>query len=885
LGSLQLFYDNSDQTTNNAVNASTEETKTDSVPHKHLESEEEMILFYFHSAVLVQQIIFLFFHYNQTNLHSQIVIEDHSKEHRLLMECKKSEIFINATNLISVPEKYLYLEKQLAFYNCLNYKKIFLDTATSVDKNFQQQHPLQNNQIIIDEVPSITYINPEPVAGQKDVEILESNLFPLAGMVVIKAQLTLSSPESFIEGSTSHNDTRNNPKFFKLDEEKQVKTGAWMPCWISIDMTAKTVSFYERGPSQSATFKISCDQSVLNVNDIIDVDDDLEVSIVNARLLLGSDDKKEEETVELINIYFLFKNIEDLWRWTLSLSSLCSVFQWKNNENMQNMKLSKFNFYTNALLNSAGSQQSQLQQLIQLRSILSDGNVLFHLENMIVDREIVRNCIRYISLPGYLIQFIKFFQLNSKIIINSKNFQYSSLPLKDIQAIQSLTEGSLLLSINGLSAVQLPSSTVLKFINEIPKEMSTDMAFIKFSNSEFIVNVVEIDNQGIMPVFGNTSENTSSPTKLMNNNSNIGTNDRVTKKLDAESKLNLNKVIERKKSIVLNQSSMHDINEALQGTHLDNLSLSSSNKNKMTLNQFHLSNFDQIPWVSFRLLIQNGKLMLTPVQRNSDNNNAFYEMNYRFSFHSVQSKVLMHNNKDTNFIHDIKELCLEVFDSRCHLILNCSNFRLFRSLLRSLLLGMKLFGSVSLDLPYIYTQSEKYQIIRTRQTLLQQLENSNSNNKDDLQNHPLLQTDEIQNEQFRKTLTKFSTSGLLQQAMLLAPSAGNNNEGLDSDNEDHNNNRLAITSPSPAAGHPVRRESVIMSLSSVLEDYNDEFRSRSLLQAAEALEETLTALELPLTFPTPSVIDQNLQELRTMNRSNHQLLSDLMTLQVKRFSL
>jgi hypothetical protein len=54
----------------------------------------------------------------------------------------------------------------------------------------------------------------------------------------------------------------------------------------------------------------------------------------------------------------------------------------------------------------------------------------------------------------------------------------------------------------------------------------------------------------------------------------------------------------------------------------------------------------------------------------------------------------------------------------------------------------------------------------------------------------------------------------------------------------------------------------------------------SLIQAADSLEQVLSSLELPPVFPNAGIVEQHLRDLRSLNKTNHQLFSELLTMQV-----
>jgi hypothetical protein len=948
IGSLELILQSSSVSSSSSHHSkqplsiitdhSTEESKSSSSSSSSsssTEGGEESIILYFHSAVLAQQLSHLLFMCPSVSA-SQSEHEDHTSEHRLLMNSFASDLFVSASYLVNIPQQYLELEMILAKHNRSFYEKVFLSDDHNKGKEEEKQgegnilSDKENNML----VPSIRYINPNlsSSTGEKSLETVESDFFPLSGMIVLKVQLNISS--LLPDGSNTGNSSAT----------PQLKSGAWMPCWITIDYSNKSISFYERGPKQPPSFRINCFSSTLRVNDLTDIEEELTIGIIDG--VLSDLSSSSSSSSDLLNILFLFRNVEDLWRWSMSFSSICSIIQWKNNDFLTSHKLPKYHTFS-----------SSPSDNLLLQSILNDGNVLSGLENAIIDRDIIRNGIRHISLPGYqLLSHYRFYSSSSTssssaataavggqaqgriIIIGNKIDQHH----QHHSSCNRINDGSLLLSINGLSAVQLPSNTVLKFISDLPKDILIDIAYLKFpAKSDFFINLLEIDNHGIVPVFPSHHHHQqqsphSSPFQRSSSydhhdqqqqqqqQQQLSPNVRTTntavptgiagRKLDSEAANSLNRVLERKKSWQQSSNAL-SINEKLATSDYKEVALSSPygssshlplsphqqqeqeqlvqvssslKRKKVSLNEFNLTNFSDLSWSRYRLTLSAGRLTFSSLSSENET-----EIPYSILLNACQLKVMIHHNKGNNIplMNNLSELCLEISDYRYHLLLNCSSFRLFRSLLRSLLLVMKLSGSLPIDLPYVYSQGEKSKVIRSR---FLKLEQGGRGGKQDVvsgrkkidqareeEDHLENNENDLHLESLKKTYQKYSGSGLLQQAMLLSNLSLGENDDEEEDDDDS-----SLEEGNRQHHHEGRKNkgkgSVIASIrSSIIDDYqNEEYRSRSLLQAAENLEDILSSLELPLVFPTPNVIDSHLQELRNMNRTNHQLIAELMTLQV-----
>jgi hypothetical protein len=77
----------------------------------------------------------------------------------------------------------------------------------------------------------------------------------------------------------------------------------------------------------------------------------------------------------------------------------------------------------------------------------------------LAERKMCSSYLRHVQLNGAQIKTARFLQINQRIVLLIKG------------NCTALTEGSVLLSVNGLSTVTTPASTILKFIADFPRQM------------------------------------------------------------------------------------------------------------------------------------------------------------------------------------------------------------------------------------------------------------------------------------------------------------------------------------------------------------------------------------------------------------------------------
>ena len=193
---------------------------------------------------------------------------------------------------------------------------------------------------------------------------------------------------------------------------------------------------------------------------------------------------------------------------------------------------------------------------------------------------------------------------------------------------------------------------------------------------------------------------------------------------------------------------------------------------------------------------------------------------------------------------------MELIDSssKAHLILRCHSYKMFQAIFRRLVIGLKLYLSLPTDLMWSAHQAEKWALF--------------FNQRND-QN--MTSTSLVAGKGKAHKSSKLPSSGILSQMkMLIASSANGSSE-----------EKMSILD-----GHLSEQFSSM----AVIEGNNQLVSARNtLLQAAESLEQALSSLDLPPIFPNAGVVEQHVRELRSLNKANHLLYSELLTMQVSIF--
>jgi len=226
-----------------------------------------------------------------------------------------------------------------------------------------------------------------------------------------------------------------------------------------------------------------------------------------------------------------------------------------------------------------------------------------------------------------------------------------------------------------------------------------------------------------------------------------------------------------------------------------------SQQHSVTVEKYLASDPNQWSWLQYTCVIANGKVVL-------NSPDCPLEHGIKIAITNLQLQILFPAAGSS-----LRDLSLVLSDGQStRFLIKPPTLYVFQSILRRLVIAMKLHNVMSMDLTWIYHQSEGWR-----------------KNKKEL------------TDISRKYSTVVKASSTLSTILNSIQSTHQEDSGF------------AGSSAAP---------------------------SMTVLQAAEALDGLLTSLNLPSNFPGPEVVESAVGELQRLNRSNHQLLSDLLLIQV-----
>lgn len=217
-----------------------------------------------------------------------------------------------------------------------------------------------------------------------------------------------------------------------------------MSLWMHYDRNHSKLFFYEHGPGSQATIIASTESasiSLLDVTESVDYVFELSGCIIDA---------------VPTNIHLKFHNACDYWRWSIAFSS-GSTATTASEKRRPSIRL----------LNTVHST------VIWTKSMLD-----FAIDTVgyLALRDMVRRSMRRYTISGTLMKSAEFIQANSRILVACAG---------DTQLIS----GSVVISVNDISAIGLPGRSFLKVLNELPRHIDVDIVVWQFPRDRFYCKV------------------------------------------------------------------------------------------------------------------------------------------------------------------------------------------------------------------------------------------------------------------------------------------------------------------------------------------------------------------------------------------------------------
>ncbi len=600
---------------------------------------------------------------------------------------------------------------------------------------------------------------------------------PLTGIVVLR-----------VTDSYRHTQARNSPsdEHKGQDEAGDVDYSAagWVSCWLVVDVQHRRVHFHEHGPASKPSFALDCFRATLELPCLADFSAQLVFHLKGFCALSSPSSGSSARESANKTMSLKFQSGAEMMRWARALSAVCGAFS--------------------ACGVSATCGES--------RAVL-DSEVALAVTRALAERCMVRSSSRSLQLTGANLRSARFAQVGQRVVVQTKGGN------------EQLSEGSVVLSVNGLSAATVTATTMLKFIADFPRQMCADVVVWRFPRSEFHVDSLFVEvaaadtNSDYTPLGGTssgrhtdslqaTTEKLASMFRLSTGRKegDLPTQD-VVEVGSGGSKLEQVLLRKRQSILLAPEGTAENVDVATirgQQAAQESAAVRAAAETQKALGAVPMSAFlnarsaDEVQWKSCRVMLASGALSV--LRRDSG------DLLCRMQLVSTQMRYVESFGD---------ELLVELRDSKFHVIVRCPSPQVLLGLAVNITIACSLF-SESADLSALYDISTERQLRRDSV-------------------FPSALGDRCADQ------TAEADVDLCQSALYRAV-LGN------------------------------QRKS---SCAVVEEQYSE----LSVLSAAEALESTLSALRLPLSFPTAHIIEQQVREVCAMNLSNHRLLAQLLATQ------
>jgi hypothetical protein len=267
---------------------------------------------------------------------------------------------------------------------------------------------------------------------------------------------------------------------------------------MKIDTSTHLLHFYDHGPDN-----VPCIITQLNKASII-----LHKCTYLNEYYFDLINCYEIQNNELIAYRFVFQNSYDYWRWS-------AVIELEINKSMTDTSSSTS--VTTVIDNKQMSANSQLENILKfdigdisndmksltlnnntnLRMLWNKATLDFCLDviGVIADRNMTRNMLRRCDVKGIDLKTAQFYSFNDRIIVLKSD-------------CKSLTDGSVVVSVNRISAIAMPGRSLLQMLADIPRHMNVEMWVWEFPKEVFICQCLRLDDAG----FANKSTEDSNKT-------------------------------------------------------------------------------------------------------------------------------------------------------------------------------------------------------------------------------------------------------------------------------------------------------------------------------------------------------------------------------------
>jgi hypothetical protein len=644
---------------------------------------------------------------------------------------------------------------------------------------------------------------------------------PVSGLLLFKVLAVHEYPE---ESATAPAAVSPVPTPTLDSTTSQMK--GWMSCYVRLDRTAKTITFYDQGPGSAPSLAVSCDGAVLHVPDLTDSAFGYECNLYHCTVRNSPVHAKMSVAIKL-------PNATELYKWAISLSGLLETVTYCAG-GVVHPATFPIDLLQDSLFPSPPTRVVDSSRFPASQANLAE-TCLGVLETL-AERKLCASYLRHVEVNGAQLKTARFLQMNQRIVLLIKG------------ACSALTEGSVLLSANGVNALTTPASTVLKFIADFPRQMKGELTVLKFPRMEFHVQMVKLtppasDNEGDAK---KSDATLLKPSLLAEEGSALDD----TRPLDSKGKLT--KVIIQKRNSILKISSgmdmsfegiahpgiIADLQKELKALDVNATpavpAAASEAQQGFTLVDFVRAPLTEIKWQKVRLMVASGNISILGTDE------AGVELPVcRLQLSSCQLKLVCPDQAAA-----LNHVCVHLRDQRTHVVVRCATLAMFVDLVECLLIATKMMGAYAADLTHLYDQAVQWgNAATTAQGTV------GSTGASDKAQSLLMQTVLASAEETKeREIDRFSDTPT-------TPAKSTGAEGL--------------TLRTPRTGVPSTPKPTTTS----------EVSDVHILQAAEQLEAALSSLRLPANFPTHMMVEKELVELFKLNNANHRLLAEFLTLQ------
>ena len=338
-----------------------------------------------------------------------------------------------------------------------------------------------------------------------------------------------------------NNNNLNNSQNHYLQSRRNLTyiNGQPMSLWISLDENARRLIFYDHGPTNEPYLILSLPPTATIVLTDITYEqhyifeihncetiDDFEKKDINLRNNFknngihshyddntnttpynnnnnnnnnSNNNNNDNDMVnnnterEKVNLTFSYTSQFEYWRWALSFANLLQTNLQSNSKKDISQISEQFtstityqSLKSNFILNTTDSNLSQKNQVNH--NIVKWNNFMLDFAmdsiNIMTDRNMIRKFMKKYEIKGSDLRTIKFYSIHNRIIVSDVGKTLLRL-------------GSVIITINQISAIGLPGRSLLDILHDIPTHFIVEIYCWEFPRDMFYCNVMIYETKQI----------------------------------------------------------------------------------------------------------------------------------------------------------------------------------------------------------------------------------------------------------------------------------------------------------------------------------------------------------------------------------------------------